>query len=130
MNRTQTLVAGFPALVWIAVLASFVLAADVYADALGIAGRAAGGAFLLAIAALVALLVLGVARSWRWTFWLVLVALLAAIVRLPAALLQLSGLLPASARYLVSRGLRGLAQFAIGLAMLAGYRRGGIWGAF
>lgn len=130
MNRTQTLVAGFPALVWIAVLASFVLAADVYADALGIAGRAAGGAFLLAIAALVALLVLGVARSWRWTFWLVLVALLAAILRLPAALLQLSGLLPASARYLVSRGLSGLAQFAIGLAMLAGYRRGGIWGAF
>lgn len=129
MNRTQTLVAGFPALVWIAVLASFVLAADVYADALGIDGRAAGGAFLLAISSLVALLVLGVARRWRWTFWLVLVALLAAILRLPAALLQLSGLLPASARY-VSQGLSGLAQFAIGFVMLAGYRRAGIWGAF
>jgi hypothetical protein len=30
----------------------------------------------------------------------------------------------------VRRGLIGLAQLAIGLAMLAGYRRSGVWGAF
>jgi hypothetical protein len=28
------------------------------------------------------------------------------------------------------QGLVGLAQLAIGLAMLAGYRRSGVWGAF
>ena len=31
--------------------------------------------------------------------------------------------------YVVFQGLIGLAQLAIGLAMLAGYRRSGVWGA-
>jgi hypothetical protein len=30
----------------------------------------------------------------------------------------------------VFQGLIGLAQLAIGLAMLVGYRRSGVWGAF
>jgi hypothetical protein len=32
--------------------------------------------------------------------------------------------------YVVFQGLLGVLQFAIGLAMVAGYRRAGVWGAF
>jgi hypothetical protein len=73
----------------------------------------------------------GVLRRWRWTFWLILVAFLSGVLRLPVAILQLVDVLPASTPtwYVVFQGLIGLAQFAIGLAMLGGYRRTGAWGA-
>jgi hypothetical protein len=32
--------------------------------------------------------------------------------------------------YLLFQGLLGLVEFAIGLAMVAGYRRADVWGAF
>jgi hypothetical protein len=46
--------------------------------------------------------------------------------------LQLTGVLPVDTPtwYVAFQGLFGLAQLAIGLAMLAGYRRSGVWGAF
>jgi hypothetical protein len=74
----------------------------------------------------------GVLRRWRWIFWLILVAFLAGVLRVPVAVLQLTGVLSASAPawYVVFQGLIGVAQLAIGLAMLAGYRRSGVWGAF
>ena len=54
------------------------------------------------------------------------------MLRVPVAILQLTGALPADAPiwYVAFQGLIGLAQLAIGLAMLAGYRRSGVWGAF
>jgi hypothetical protein len=78
------------------------------------------------------LLAVGVVRRWRWAFWLILVAFLAGVLRVPVAILQLTGALPADAPfwYVAFQGLIGLAQLAIGLAMLAGYRRSGVWGAF
>jgi hypothetical protein len=39
----------------------------------------------------------GVLRRWRWTFWLILVAFLAGVLRVPVAILQLAGFLHASA---------------------------------
>ena len=36
-----------------------------------------GTAFLVALAAFIVLLAVGVLRRWRWTFWLILVAFLA-----------------------------------------------------
>ena len=44
---------------------------------------------------------------------------------------QLTGILAADAPtwYLVFQGLLGMGQFAIGLAMVAAYRRAGVWGA-
>jgi hypothetical protein len=49
----------------------------------------------------------------------------------PVAVLQLTGALGASMPtwYVVLQGLIGVAQLAIALAMLAGYRRSGVWGA-
>jgi hypothetical protein len=89
-------------------------------------------AFLLALAAFIVVLSVSVLRRWRWAFWLILVAFLAGVLRVPVAILQLTGVLSASAPawYVVFQGLIGVAQLAIGLAMLAGYRRSGVWGAF
>jgi len=63
---------------------------------------------------------------------LILVAFLAGVLRAPVSLLEVSGVLPATgpAWYELLQGGVGLIQFLIGLAMFAGYRRGGPWGAF
>jgi hypothetical protein len=46
--------------------------------------------------------------------------------------LELIGVLAADGPtwYVVFQGLLGVLQFAIGLAMVASYRRGDVWGAF
>ena len=91
----------------------------------------AGIAFLVTLAAFIALLAVGVLQRWRWIFWLILVAFLAGVLRMPVAILQLAGVLATNVPswYVVFQGLIGLAQLAIGLAMLTGYRRSGVWGA-
>ena len=63
---------------------------------------------------------------------LILVAFLFGVLRVPVAVLQLAEVLAANGPtwYLLFQGLLGLAQFAIGLAMVAGYRRAGAWGAY
>lgn len=93
--------------------------------------RWAGTAFLVALAAFIVLLAAGVLRRWRWTFWLILVAFLAGVLRVPVAILQLVGVMPANAPswYVAFQGLIGFAQLAIGLAMLTGYCRSGVWEA-
>jgi hypothetical protein len=134
VNRTQALVLGF----FLVVVASLVViraaAPDVYDQALRFPPgwpQWAPTAFLLALVVLIGLLAVGVLRRWRWTFWLILVAFLAGVLRVPVAILQLTGVLHASTPswYVVFQGLIGLAQLAIGLTMAAGYRRAGVWGA-
>jgi hypothetical protein len=53
------------------------------------------------------------------------------VLRVPVAILQLAGVLPANlpSWYVAFQGIIGLAQLAIGLTMLADYRRSGVWGA-
>ena len=64
--------------------------------------------------------------------WLSLLAFLAGVLRVPASLLEIGGVLPAAGPtwYELLQGGIGVIQFLIGLAMLAGYRRSGPWGAF
>src|SRR5215218_266306 len=123
VNRTQALVLGF----FLMALGSLVViraaAPDVYDQALNFPPswpRWAKTAFLLALTAFIALLAIGVLRRWRWTFWGILVAFLAGVLRVPVAILQLSDVLPASVPswYVVFQGLIGLVQLAIGLVML------------
>jgi hypothetical protein len=59
-----------------------------------------------------------------------MVAFLAGILRVPASALQLAGILPATAPpwYLLFQGALGIVQLGIGLVMLAGHRRSGLWG--
>jgi hypothetical protein len=81
-------------------------APDVYDQALRFSPswpRGAGIACLLALAAFIALLAVGVLRRWHWTFWLILVAFLAGMLHVPGAILQLTGILRSKRSKLVRR---------------------------
>ena len=134
VNRTQAVVLGFFVVALGSLLVILVAAPDVYDQALRLpdASGVAEVGFLVVLTGFLGLLAFGVLRRWHWTFWLVLVAFLAGILRVPVAILQLTGVLAADVPtwYVLFQGVIGLAQVAIGLAMLAGYRRAGVWGAF
>jgi len=135
VNRTQALVVGFFALAWFALLLILRLAPAVYESVLRLPDGDIGlnpVVFLIALTAFLLLLGIGVLRRWRWTFWLVLVAFLSGILRIPVSVLQLAGTIPSDAPswYVMLQGGLGVAQFGIGLTMIAGYRRAGAWGRF
>ena len=134
VNRTQALVLGFFGVAVVSLLVILVVAPDDYDQALRLpdGSGVAEVAFLAVLTGFLGLLTVGVLRRWRWIFWLVLVAFLADVLRVPVAVLQLTGVLAADvpAWYVAFQGVIGLAQVAIGLAMLAGYRRAGVWGSF
>jgi hypothetical protein len=90
----------------------------------------AEAAEVLALTALLVLISVGVVRGWRWLFWLILIAFLAGIFRVPAAALELAGKIPQQgpAWYVVLTAIVGMIQFVVALAMAAGYRRSGVWG--
>jgi len=90
----QSLVLGFFLVAWISLVAILVVEPGIYDSAMKLpAGRhvLADLAFLGAISAFIALLVVGVLRRWRWTFWLILVAFLFGVLRVPASVLELPG---------------------------------------
>jgi hypothetical protein len=129
------LVIGFLGLVWAALIAILALSPEVYTQTLRQLGgdsRMIEASFLVALSVLIALLVVGVFRRWRWTFWLILVAFFVGVLRLPASALQLAEIVPASGPtwYEALQGAIGVVQFLIALAMLAGYRKAGVWGKF
>jgi hypothetical protein len=135
VNRTQALVLGFFLMVWASLVVILAAAPEVYEQALKFPPswpRWAAIAFLAGLTLFIALLSIGVLRRWRWIFWLILIAFLAGVLRVPVAILQLTGVLAADgpAWYMVFQGLVGIVQVVIGLAMVAGYRRAGVWGAF
>ena len=134
VNRTQALVLGFFVVALASLVVILVAAPEVYDQALRLREGSAAMevAFLAALTAFIGLLIVGVLRRWRWIFWLVLVAFFAGVLRVPVAILQLTGVLAADVPtwYVTFQGVIGLVQVAIGLAMLAGYRRAGVWGSF
>jgi Na+/proline symporter len=135
LNRTQGLVLGFFVLAWASLVTILVATPEVYDQALQLSAssdrRLFKLGFLAALSVFLVLLGVGVVRRWRWTFWLIVVAFIAGALRVPASILQLSGVLRAEspAWYLLLQAFIGLLQVAIGLAMLAGYRRSGVWGS-
>jgi hypothetical protein len=134
-NRTQRLVLGFFAAVWVALVTILLTAPEIYESTLRLGPGAhllSDLAFLIAISMLIAILVIGVLKRWRWAFWLVVVAFVFGILRVPASALQLMDVLPTGGPtwYVLLQGAIGAAQFMIALAMIAGYRKAGAWGAF
>jgi hypothetical protein len=135
INRTQALVLGFFALAWVALITILVVAPEVYDRALRQAPGSQPAAeivFAAGLSGLIAVVCVGVVRRRRWAFWLTLIAFFAGVLRVPAAALQLAGYLAPGGPtwYVALQGVIGVVQFAIAVAMLAGYRRCGIWGAF
>ena|SRR5207249_2678555 len=133
LSRTQILVLGLFVGIWIALVGILVLSPDVYSQSLRLErgdARMIEVLFLAALSILIALLMIGVIRRWRWTFWLLIIAFLFGVLRVPASILQLIGLVPASGPvwYEALQGAIGVIQFLIALAMLAGYRKAGRWG--
>lgn len=126
---------GFFALVWIALVAILALSPEVYTQTLrGIGGDRllVGASFLGALSVLIVLLIVGVFRRWRWTFWLVLIAFFFGVLRVPASVLELAGIIQAGgpAWYELLQGVIGVIQFLIAIAMFVGYRKSGVWGEF
>ena len=139
MTRIKGLVLALFAVYWVILVVILVAARDVYDQALPqeavrLAGnqRTAEIGVLLVATALFAVLSIGVIRGWRWTFWLILVVFLAGILRVLASALQLALIVPSQdpAWSVVLQAVVYLIQFVIALAMLAGYRKAGVWGAF
>ena len=134
VNRTQSLVLGFFAFAWISLVVILLVEPEIYDSAMKLpAGKhpLIDLAFLGGISAFIAFLSFGVLRCWRWAFWLILVAfLIGGLLRIPASVLELAGVLPAAGPpwYIVFQALLGLVQVGIGLLMLVGYRRVGPWG--
>jgi hypothetical protein len=117
---------------WVAVIVIWIAARPVFDQVGGLRPRQVRNetAEVLALTALLVLLSVGVVRGWRWLFWLILVAFLAGILRVPAAALELAGKIPQQgpAWYVVLTATVGMIQFVVGLTMAASYRRSGIWG--
>jgi hypothetical protein len=136
LNRTQQLVLGFFVFAWVALVVILVAAPGIYEQALRLPGgerKLPTLAFLAAISVFLVLLGVGVVRRWRWTFWLVLVAfLIGGVLRVPASILQIRGILPSGFPdwYLLLQALIGVVQVVIGILMVVGYRRDGVWGSF
>ena len=133
LSRTQVIVLAFVAAAWASVVAILAAAPDVYDQALGLPivdRRQFEVVFLAALSMFLVIVATGVVRRWRWMFWLILVAFLAGVIRLPASALELAGAIPhqGPAWYVVLQGVIGAVQFVIGIAMLVGYRRNGLWG--
>lgn len=134
INRTQGLVLGFFGLAWMTLAVSLLRSSAVREATLpgGLgSGPVAVPVFLLGLLGFLSVLGIGVIRRWRWLFWVLLLAFATGLVRVPVAILQLSGLLSAEAPdwYVVVQGMAGAAQVGLACAMYAGYRRSGPWGA-
>ena len=135
VNRTQGLVLGFFALAW--VMLSVILAVSpsvrgVTLDRMPGGRTPSAGVFMVALLVFLTGLGIGVVRRWRWLFWILLAAFAAGLVRVPLAVLQLSGRIePEGPDWYV--GLQagiGVVQAGVAYAMFIGYRQCGPWGTF
>jgi hypothetical protein len=134
INRVQALVLGFLLLAWISLIAILVAAPEVYEQRLrSLPGprRIMDIVLVVALTAFIMLLSIGVLQRWRWMFWLILIAFLFGVVRIPVAVLQLSGQMTPDGPpwYVIMQGVIGVVQVLIALVMVFGYWRSGVWGS-
>jgi len=85
--------------------------------------------FLVGILALIALLSFGVARHWRWVFWLMLLAFAGSVLQIPLIFLQIVAVLPSSDPlwYGLFRMGGAVVELALAVWMISIYRREGVW---
>ena len=85
--------------------------------------------FFGAILIFVAAVGYGVIRGWRWIFWPMLLVFLASILELPAAILQVVGIIPIQQPtwYILLRMAISMVELALGLWMLRIWRACGVW---
>ena len=129
MTPTQRVVAGFFIGVWALLVGLRFAAAETVRVALGI-NDSVIPLFIAAISVLITVILVGVLRRWRWIFWLVLIANLGGVLRLPASALELVGVISTDLPpwYVILQGAIGAVQVVVALVMIRGYRRAGLWG--
>ena len=134
LNNVQAMILGFLLLAWLSLIVILAVAPEVYEQSLRLtpdgSGRPAELLFLGALSVFLLLMAVGVVRRWRWIFWLLLLAFVSGILRVPASMAELLGWIPATGPtwYVIFQALIGLVQFAIAVLMVIEYRRYGIWG--
>ncbi len=133
----QTALIGFFACAALTLVATYSVAPTIYVDTVPLDGdtlarHPPGVTFFVGIIlAVIAVLIVGVARRWRWTFWLALIACASSVLHLPVTLLQLASVLPGGPPPwygAVQVGAEAI-QIAIAAGMVHMHRRGGVWGA-
>jgi hypothetical protein len=134
IRRTQALVLGFFAVSWVTLATALVLSPSVQEAELRRTPGSGTPAVITLLAVLLGLLTvlgIGVVRRWRWLFWLLMLAFAFGLVRVPVAVLELSGRLSPEGPdwYVVLQGVSGVVQAALALVMFADHRRPGAWGA-
>jgi hypothetical protein len=135
IRNTQHLILGFFVIAWAALVLMLAVSPDVR-DVMSRRIPGPGGPALIgfvgALSLFLAVLAIGVLRRWRWLFWLILVAFAAGVIRVPLAVLQLSGHMSPEgpAWYVLAQGVIGAIQVALAVAMFVAYRRSGPWGSF
>jgi hypothetical protein len=134
LNNAQWLVLAFLSFAWLSLIVVLAAAPEVYEQTLRVRSerdaRPTEWLFLGALSMLILLIVVSVLRRWRCAFWLLLVAFLSGILRVPATILELAGWIPATGPgwYVMFQALIGIVQFAIGIVLVVQYRRYGVWG--
>jgi hypothetical protein len=129
MTSTQRVVAGFFIGVLLLLIGVRFVAADTLREELGV-DESVVPVFIAAISVLIAVVLVGVVRRWRWVFWLVLLASLGGLFRVPASALELAGVIATAlpAWYVLLQGAIGAVQVIVAVVMIRGYRRAGAWG--
>jgi cell division protein FtsW (lipid II flippase) len=127
IDRVQALVLAFFLMARISLVAILVAAPEVYERRLRSlpgAQRIVDVVFVVALTAFIVFLSIGVLRRWRWAFWLILIAFLLGVLRVPVAVLQLSGQMTPDGPtwYVILQGVIRVAQVLIVLAMILAYR--------
>ncbi|HEV2237239.1 MAG TPA: hypothetical protein VGR57_11315 [Ktedonobacterales bacterium] len=136
-RRVQAGVIAFFAVVALSLAIIYALRPAIYVSVLGTKVPASGShpliatLFMVAILLLIALLVVGVLRCWRWVFWLLVLAFTASALQVPAGALELAGMLPSPfpAWYTIYRSLVAVAEVGLGVWLLVVWRRWGVWAA-
>ena len=130
-NRIRAAVLGQFAAYWLVVMGIFLADRSLFDQILAQQVKATGDrtpfevSTLFVLTALLSLLSVGVVRNWRWTFWLILIAFLFGMLRIPQVALELIGRLPKPfpTWYTLLIAVVGTIQFVTGLAMLTYWLR-------
>ncbi len=124
----------FFVLVALSLVVVFLVAPGVYSQILAQKSGAmfsplAATLFLVGVLALIAVLLVGLRRQWRWVFWGILLAFSAAVLDIPVTLLQLVGVVPNLFPVWYSLYRMGIAcvQVVIAVWMWRIYARHGTW---
>jgi len=134
-RRLQMVLSAFFVLTFLSACIVYVVDPPIYAQSLSLTPPPADQhpptvtLFLLALAAFIAVLIVGVQRHWRWLFWLLLLAFSASIIDIPVTLLQFTGVLPVTypTWYSLFRMGVSLVEIAIAVWMIQILRREGVW---